>query len=408
MPAASDITKASDSKGLALVVDDVPINRKILEALLKLEGYQTILAEDGAQAVQLYIERQPDIVFMDVMMPVMDGYEATVQIKALAGTNFIPVIFLTALSEGDALVKCTEAGGDEFLTKPFKQEILKAKIQAMERIRDLSRTVAMQHKKIERQHSMLLKEQVIAEQIYNRAVTSDNIATKYINSMLRAVSIFSGDMLLTADCPDGKLHILLGDFTGHGLTAAVGVLPAAEVFRAMTAKGFSAREILASINAKLNRLLPTGMFMSACFVEIDADMQNVSVWNAGMPEVLILGTFSANSGSAVKHRVVSKYLPLGILHDIDKELAPVKLPVVIGDRILMCSDGLTEATNAAGVAFGMERYERVATEYEYSFSPVVTALESFCAGEDFNDDVSFVEIQCMPGILKTSSATKHS
>ena len=92
-------------------------------------------------------------------------------IKALAGTTFIPVIFLTALSEGDALVKCIEAGGDEFLTKPFKQEILKAKIKAMERIRDLSRTVAMQHKKIEHQHSLLLKEQVVAEQIYNRAVT---------------------------------------------------------------------------------------------------------------------------------------------------------------------------------------------------------------------------------------------
>jgi CheY-like chemotaxis protein len=398
----------ADKNGLALVVDDIAANRKVLEALLKLEGYQTISAENGEQAVQLFGDMHPDIVFMDAMMPVMNGYEATTRIKALAGTEFIPVIFLTALSEGEALVNCIEAGGDEFLSKPFKQEILRAKIKAMQRIRELSRTVALQHLKIEKQHSMMVREQVIAEQIYNRAVTSDNIATKYINSLLRAVSIFSGDLLLTADCPDGRLHVLLGDFTGHGLTAAVGVLPAAEVFRAMTMKGFSAPDILASINSKLNRLLPTGMFMTACFVVIEADLKSISVWNAGMPEVLILGSSSsADDRIVVKHRVASKYLPLGILHEMDKELAPAKLPIVVGDRILLCSDGLTEAVNADGVAFGMARYEQVAIAHNHSFNAIVTALENFCGEQPFNDDVSFVEIQCMPGILKTSSVLNN-
>ncbi len=397
-----------DRNGLALVVDDVAANRKVLEALLKIEGYQTITAENGAQAVQLFTDLHPDIVFMDAMMPVMNGYEATTRIKALAGTEFIPVIFLTALSEGEALVNSIEAGGDEFLSKPFKQEILRAKIKAMQRIRELSRTVARQHLKIQKQHSMMIREHVIAEQIYNRAVTADNIATKYINSLLRAVSIFSGDLLLTADCPDGRLHVLLGDFTGHGLTAAVGVLPAAEVFRAMTSKGFAAPDILASINSKLNRLLPTGMFMTACFVVIEADLKSISVWNAGMPEVLILGSSStADDSIVVKHRVASQYLPLGILHDMDKELAPAKLPIVIGDRILLCSEGLTEAINADGVAFGMARYEQVALAHKHSFNAIVTALENFCGEQAFNDDVSFVEIQCMPGILKTSSALKN-
>lgn len=391
---------SADYVGLALVVDDVEANRKILEALLKIEGYQTISAENGAVAVQKFTELQPDIVFMDAMMPVMDGFEATTRIKALAGTNFVPVIFLTALSEGEALVDCIEAGGDEFLSKPFRQEILRAKIKAMKRIRDLSRVVAVQHLKIEKQHKFMLQEQVIAEQIYNRAVTGDNITTQYIDSLLRAVSVFSGDLLLTADCPDGKLHILLGDFTGHGLTAAVGVLPAAEVFRAMTAKGFDAPQILSSINAKLNRLLPTGMFLTACFVVIGSDLKSVSVWNAGMPEVLILGSSTAEGTCAVvKHRVASKYLPLGILPEMDKELTPEKLTIVTGDRILLCSDGLTEAINSNAEAFGVDRYEQVAIAHEHSQQAIITALENFCGSQEYNDDISIVEIHCKPGLF---------
>ncbi len=396
MEASNDQVVAA--KGLALVVDDLLVNRKILQGLLKLEGYQTIAAEDGQQAVQLYLEYKPDIVFMDVMMPVMDGYQATTRIKALAGTHFIPVIFLTALSEGDALVKCVGAGGDDFLSKPYKQEILSAKIKAMERIRDLSRIVEEQHKKIESQHNLLLREQVIAEQIYNRAVTSDNIPTKYINTLMRPVAVFSGDMLLTADCPDGKLHVFLGDFTGHGLTAAVGVLPTADVFRAMTAKGFAAIDILASINAKLNRLLPTGMFLTACFVVIESDMKTMTIWNAGMPEVLILGI--QDQQVSVKHRVSSKYLPLGIISEMDKKQAPACFDIVKGDKILLCSDGVTEAINAKGEEFGMERYEQAATSTQHSFSSVVTALEAFCGTQPFSDDVTLVEIQCRPELLK--------
>jgi CheY-like chemotaxis protein len=383
----------------------VAVNRKLLEALLKIEGYRTISAEDGEQAVQLYKEQQPDIVFMDAMMPVMDGYQATTRIKALAGMRFVPVIFLTALSESDALVKCIEAGGDDFLSKPYKQEILNAKIRAMERIRNLSRTVAEQHHKIESQHQNLLNEQVVAERIYNRAITGDNIATKYISSLLRPVSTFSGDLMLTAQHPDGTLHVLLGDFTGHGLAAAVGVLPAAEVFRAMTAKGFSAPEILTAINSKLHRLLPTGMFMTACFVTIDKELESVTIWNAGMPEVLILGAHNPDGyDTLVKHRVASKYLALGILKDADVEPAPARISIAQGHRILLCSDGVTEATNSSGEEFGTLRYEQAATATQNSFPAVLAALEDFCGNQPFNDDVSLVEIHCMQGLHQADAA----
>jgi CheY-like chemotaxis protein/serine/threonine protein phosphatase PrpC len=403
MTASNDLAKAP--KGFALVVDDVAANRIILQGLLTLEGYRTIQAENGQQAVQLYAEHLPDIVFMDVMMPIMNGYEATMQIKSLTKSHFIPVIFLTALNESDAMVKCIEAGGDDFLGKPFKQEILRAKIKAMERIRDMSRIIVRQNQELERQHNLLLKEQIVAEEIYNRAVTEDNVASKYISSQLRAVSVFSGDMVLTAYCPDGKLHIMLGDFTGHGIAAAVGVLPSAEVFRTMTTKGFSAAAILISINSKLNRLLPTGKFLTACFVVIEPDMKRACIWNMGMPDVLILGA-GKNKSHVLKHKVSSQYLPLGILAEIDVEVVPVCEEICEGDRILLCSDGVSDALNANNERFGLQRYEQAAIAAEQSFDSVIAALENFCAGHPYSDDVSLVEIHCMPGLVKFKSANQ--
>ena len=107
---------------LVLVADDNPTDRLILGRLVERLGHRVCLAEDGEQAVSLFVERQPDIVLLDALMPVMDGFEAAREIKQRAGEDLVPVIFLTSLTETDALVKCLEAGGDDFLTKPYNPE----------------------------------------------------------------------------------------------------------------------------------------------------------------------------------------------------------------------------------------------------------------------------------------------
>jgi two-component system, HptB-dependent secretion and biofilm response regulator len=384
------------SKGLALVVDDSVTNRVILEALLGREGYLVISAEDGLQAVQMYVEHQPDIVFMDVMMPKMDGYEAATRIKALADMRFVPVIFLTALTSDEALAKCIDAGGDDFLSKPYKQSVLRTKVIALERIRNLTRMTELQHRTITEQHMSMLREQEVAEHIYNTAVTSDNVGLDYIRSLLRPVSTFSGDMLLSAYHPAGKLHVLLGDFTGHGLTASIGALPAADVFRTMTVKGYSAPEILAAINQKLHRLLPADMFMAGCLVTVEEDMKTVAIWNAAMPDVLLIDGQTQH----IKARVTSVNLPLGIMADTDYRQTVMRFDLTPGDRIVMCSDGVTEARNAAQECFGEQRLMQSIRSGSDSFTSIITALDTFCAGANLLDDLSLVEILCQQNLLE--------
>lgn len=112
-----------------LVVDDDPQLRRLMELGLKREGYQVITAETGEQGVQKVLTEKPDLVLMDVMMPDMDGFEATKQIRRLPEGRHIPIIFLSALGQVDAKVKGLRVGGDDYITKPVNMAELLARIE---------------------------------------------------------------------------------------------------------------------------------------------------------------------------------------------------------------------------------------------------------------------------------------
>ncbi|MCG8429341.1 MAG: SpoIIE family protein phosphatase [Chromatiales bacterium] len=378
-------------KGLALVVDDELSNRIILKSLLKKSGYDVIQAENGADAVQICREVQPDIVFMDVMMPVMDGYEAVEQIRKIDLPYFLPIIFLTAITDEDALSKCIESGGDDFLTKPFSHAILKAKMVSMERIKAL-------HSKTSSLTGQLLKDQETAESVFSRAVLAKNVAENKYRKLLQPAELFSGDVLLTAYAPSQDLNVLLGDFTGHGLAAAIGALPTSEVFRAMTQKGFNTNQILSGINRKLFNLLPTGMFFAVQFISISSNLDYITVANCGMPDILLLD----GQTGAIKQRISSNNLPLGITEDINFETIVTRVNINPGDGILLVSDGVSEARNSDSEYFGQKRIEQAIIErgnHPTAFDSIVEALKSFCRDAPQDDDISLAEIPCTKEIL---------
>ncbi len=125
-----------------LVVDDTATNRQIVSVFLKKLGQDVVLAEDGAQAVEKFQRDTFDLVLMDVMMPVMDGYEATRRIKALCGDRWVPVVFLSALDKDDNLVAGLDAGGDDYLSKPINFVVLQAKLRSLRRAIEGNRRLA--------------------------------------------------------------------------------------------------------------------------------------------------------------------------------------------------------------------------------------------------------------------------
>jgi two-component system cell cycle response regulator DivK len=112
-----------------LVVEDTPDNRQILRDLLTSVGYEVIEAFNGAEGVAAAIEHLPDLILMDIQLPVLDGYEATRRIKAHAATAKIPIIAVTSYALSGDEAKAREAGCDGYVAKPFSPRQLLARVR---------------------------------------------------------------------------------------------------------------------------------------------------------------------------------------------------------------------------------------------------------------------------------------
>jgi two-component system, HptB-dependent secretion and biofilm response regulator len=183
--------------------------------------------------------------------------------------------------------------------------------------RDLYELVRRQKDELAEHHEHLRQQHEIAERTFGKLMRSGELDAPNLRHMLVPVSITSGDLLLAAYRPDGVQHILLGDFTGHGLAAAMGAIPVTDTFQSMTQKGFAIDQIAAEINRKLKASLPVGLFLAACLLSLDSRAGRLCIWNGGIPDVLV-----KSPDAGVHRRLASCHLPLGILEDeiFDAEL----------------------------------------------------------------------------------------
>lgn len=375
------------ARGLALVVDDDRTSRRLLSAMLAREGFQTQEAGDGHEALACFAEERPDIVFMDIMMPGMDGLEAIRRIKDQVRDEFIPIIVLTALNDEQQLMRCIEAGADDFLGKPFSFTRLRARILAMERIRDLQRMLASKQRLLEELIARDQEEQRLAERVWSRAIKGQNPQIPAIAVVERPASLFNGDLVLMGYLPDGGVRVLLGDFTGHGLAATVAALPVADTFHTMTAKGLDDVALLTEINRKLYRLLPPDRFMAACLVTLNTSGEHLTWWNGGMPTAYL-------RTQEQLYELPSQHLPLGILPEISN-IRIQYLDCRPGDRLLLMTDGLTEATDREGRLFIDGAFGEVLARWQPGtpILPVLmAAFETHCVGTEHGDDLALVEI----------------
>jgi len=132
-----------------LVVDDNEANLDIAKMRLESQGYEVVTAVDGEDALARVREARPDLLLLDIMMPKLDGIEVTRRLKADASLPFIPIILVTAKADAKDVVAGLDAGGDDYLTKPFDHASLVARVRSMLRIKALHDTVEAQRAELQ-------------------------------------------------------------------------------------------------------------------------------------------------------------------------------------------------------------------------------------------------------------------
>ena len=384
-----------DEKIKVLIADDNDTDRLILESIVKKQGHEVVTAADGLEAVDVFKAERPQVVLLDALMPRMDGMGAARYIKELAGEELVPVLFLTSLKDAQSLAGCLDAGGDDFLTKPYNRIILQAKINAFNRMRKMHAMMQAQRDQIELNNEHLLHEQEVAKSVFDNVAHAGCIDAPNIKHLLSPLAIFNGDVLLASVKPSGGMHVLLGDFTGHGLPAAIGAMPLAEIFYGMTSKGFTIGDILCEINQKLKSILPVGVFCCACMVDLSFEKQLIGVWMGGLPDCILY-----HQKTGTYEMIPSSHLPLGVLgaNSFKADITTMAMPK--GDRLYIWSDGILEASNADGKMFGEEGVVSVFDDnedVEYMFDDIQSAVANFIGESERDDDITVVEVKMVDG-----------
>jgi diguanylate cyclase (GGDEF)-like protein len=140
-----------------LIVDDSPTSRAALKSLLDRMDHSVVEADDGKKGLEMYQQDRPDLVLIDVVMPVMDGYEAARRMRATGADEWVPIIFLSSKEDDQDLNRAIESGGDDYLVKPVSFVVLNAKIRALQRLDamhgkqlEMSRDLAAANRELEK------------------------------------------------------------------------------------------------------------------------------------------------------------------------------------------------------------------------------------------------------------------
>lgn len=383
---------ASSRRRCALVVEDDSASRQFIARILEDAQYKTIPVANGEDAVRSWERHRPDVVLMDLELPGINGYETTHQIKALAADQWVPVIFVTAHTDDATLSACFDAGGDDFIAKPVNKQALTARVNAVMRRSESYRAQYHERRELAYFRNMVETEQEIAHRVFQSIMDRDRLDLPNIRYSLSPMSIFNGDLLLAAEKPDGDTNLLIGDFTGHGLAASIGSLPTAEIFYAMTAKGFGIVDVMAEINRRLCGLLPVGIFLAACGVEFNSGLRSAQVWNGGIPDVLI-----RRAGGAELEQLPGLHVPIGVLGEDEFDGTVDLVDVNPGDRFYIYTDGVIETESLAGDQLGLpslRRIVRYTSEDDRVFSRILERVDTFRAGREQSDDVTLLEYTC--------------
>jgi serine phosphatase RsbU (regulator of sigma subunit) len=330
-----------------LAVDDIEDNVFLLRVILENLGHTVLSAGSGPEALTLVRIEQVDLILLDIMMPVMSGLEVARILKSDDATRHIPIIMLTARkSDVTEVVEGLNAGAEEYLTKPFKEAELVARVASMLRMKGLYDQVAAANRIMEE------------ELVMAKAMQTSMLPTRFpypkqltFAGRYEATAAVGGDYYDVIDYGNGQVGLVVADVSGHGPSAALIVAMIKVMIVASGGEGtISPAAVVEAINHQLVTLIPDDKFLTMFFGVVNVDDKTLTYIRAAHPFPYLI-----REGNAVEPLKAAGDL-IGMFDEISLE--EVTITLQSGDRLLGYSDGIIEALDEDQHQYGMGKLAR--------------------------------------------------
>lgn len=381
-----------------LIVDDEPYNVDYLEQELETFHYETISASNGQEALAKVRTSTPDLVLLDIMMPIMDGFQVLSYMKADPHTRDIPVVVISADNNLNSVVRGIELGADDYLPKPFEPTLLYARISSSlekKRLRDIQQLYLQS----------LERELEIGREIQQGFLPSElpSVNGWEIAVYFKAAREVAGDFYDAFLLPDGNLVFVVGDVCGKGVGAALFMTLFRSLIRATsTTDYFCGEEGTQTLNyaERLEHGVTftnsyvaqthsdANMFTTVFIGIIDLQEGNLTYINAGNePPFLLRG------GSITKLPPTSPIV--GVIPDATFRAKEIKMEK--DDLLLAFTDGVPDALNAEGASFGKAHMQELMLEAGATpallLEDIKSQLHRFIGEADPFDDITVLAVR---------------
>jgi len=337
--------RADAPRGDILIVDDTRANLRLLSKMLAERGYHVRPVPDGALALAAARAEPPDLILLDIRMPEMNGYQVCQRLKADARTRDVPIIFISALDATQDKVSAFSIGGVDYVTKPFQNEEVLARVETHLALRRLQAQLQDANEKMERE--LALAGEVQASFLPREL---PDMPGWQLSITLEPARDTSGDFYDANLLPDGRLGILVADVVEKGVGAALFMALSWILIRTYAAEYPAQPElVLSAVNRRILEDTNANQFVTVFYGILDPTTGTLVYCNAGhCPPYLV----STQHGENMQ-KLIRTGLPLGIFADKTWEQRSVHLSR--GDVLVLYTDGITEASSEQGTFYGEDR-----------------------------------------------------
>lgn len=382
-----------------MLVDDEPFNLELLQQELESFGFELQTAADGQEALDLIEAEPPDMLFLDLMMPVLDGFSVLERLRAHEQWRDIPVVIISASDDLANIVRGIELGAIDFLPKPFEPAILRARLNSgleRKRLRDLE----------QRQLRSLERELEIGREIQADFLPEHipEPAGWQIQAHFHAAREVAGDFYDVFEVGAGQLGLLLGDVTDKGVGSALYMA----LYRSMLRAGLMVDQLtgdqsepvcrspeecllraVSLVNRYICQLHDSAMLATVFLAVLDTEGGQLWYISAGHDPPFHL------AGGSIESEISPTGPILGAMERATHKVENLRLAV--DDSLVLYSDGIPDARSAEGVMLGADKLRRLLQtdggEDLNPFSAILDELEAHTAGAEPYDDVTLLVVR---------------